>query len=42
MRFAEEKSVREIAEVLKRTEAVKQLQFRALEKLRQQMEDAHD
>ncbi|MGH9433472.1 MAG: RNA polymerase sigma factor [Terriglobia bacterium] len=35
MRFAEQKSVREIARELARTEgAVKQLQFRALEKLR--------
>jgi len=35
MRFAEEKSIREIAEALGRTEgAVKQLQFRALENLR--------
>ena len=37
MRFAEEKSIREIAEALGRSEgAVKQLQFRALEKLREQ------
>ena len=36
MRFAEEKSIREIADVLGRSEgAVKQLQFRALEKLRE-------
>jgi RNA polymerase sigma-70 factor (ECF subfamily) len=36
MRFAEEKSLREIAGVLGRSEgAVKQLQFRALEKLRE-------
>jgi len=35
MRFAEEKSIREIAEALGRSEgAVKQLQFRALENLR--------
>jgi RNA polymerase sigma-70 factor (ECF subfamily) len=35
MRFAEEKSIREIAQELKRTEgAVKQLQFRAMETLR--------
>jgi RNA polymerase sigma-70 factor, ECF subfamily len=35
MRFAEEKSIREIADALERTEgAVKQLQFRALENLR--------
>jgi RNA polymerase sigma-70 factor, ECF subfamily len=37
MRFAEEKSIREIAQELGRTEgAVKQLQFRALENLRKQ------
>jgi RNA polymerase sigma-70 factor, ECF subfamily len=37
MRFAEEKSIREIAKVLgKSTGAVKQLQFRAIEKLREQ------
>lgn len=37
MRFAEEKSVREIARALRRTEgAVRQLQFRGLEKLRAQ------
>jgi RNA polymerase sigma-70 factor (ECF subfamily) len=42
MRFVEEKSIREIAQGLKRTEgAVKQLQFRALEKLRASMEGAH-
>jgi len=42
MRFAEQKSIREIAQELKRTEgAVKQLQFRALEKLRAEMEGAH-
>ena len=41
MRFAEQKSIREIAEEIGRTEgAVKQLQFRALEKLRAQMEGA--
>ncbi len=35
MRFAEEKSIREIAEAIGRTEgAVKQLQFRAIENLR--------
>lgn len=40
LRFAEEKSVREIAQELGRTEgAVKQLQFRALEKLRTQFGD---
>jgi RNA polymerase sigma-70 factor (ECF subfamily) len=39
MRFAEEKSIREIAEALGRTEgAVKQLQFRGLQSLRAQME----
>jgi len=38
MRFAEEKSIREIAETLGRTEgAVKQLQFRALQNLRAQI-----
>jgi RNA polymerase sigma-70 factor (ECF subfamily) len=38
MRFAEEKNIREIAQALRRTEgAVKQLQFRALETLRQRM-----
>jgi RNA polymerase sigma-70 factor (ECF subfamily) len=38
MRFAEQKSIREIAQELGRTEgAVKQLQFRGLEKLRAQM-----
>jgi len=42
MRFAEEKSIREIAQQLKRSEgAVKQLQFRALTKLRSQMGGAH-
>ena len=38
MRFAEEKSIREIAAVLERSEgAVKQLQFRALENLRMKL-----
>jgi RNA polymerase sigma-70 factor, ECF subfamily len=38
LRFAEEMSIREIAQVLRRTEgAIKQLQFRALETLRQRM-----
>lgn len=38
MRFAEEKSIREIAEALGRTEgAVKQLQFRALQSLREEI-----
>jgi RNA polymerase sigma factor (sigma-70 family) len=38
MRFAEEKSIREIAEQLGRTEgAVKQLQFRGLQNLREHL-----
>ena len=42
MRFAEQKTIREIAQELKRTEgAIKQLQFRALEKLRADMEGAN-
>lgn len=41
-RFTEGKSIREIAQELGRTEgAIKQLQFRALEKLRAQMEGAN-
>ena len=41
MRFAEEKSIREIATAIGRSEgAVKQLQVRALQKLRAQMEGA--
>lgn len=41
MRFAEQMSIREIAEELQRSEgAVKQLQFRALETLRAQMRDS--
>jgi RNA polymerase sigma-70 factor (ECF subfamily) len=41
-RFTEGKSIREIAQELRKTEgAVKQLQFRALEKLRAEMEGAH-
>jgi len=41
-RFVEQKSIRDIAQELKRTEgAIKQLQFRALEKLRTSMEGAH-
>lgn len=41
-RFVEQRSIREIAEQLGKSEgAVKQLQFRALEKLRSQMEGAH-
>ncbi len=42
LRFVEQKSIREIAQELKRTEgAIKQLQFRALEKLRASMEGAN-
>jgi len=42
LRFVEQKSIKEIASELQRTEgAVKQLQFRALEKLRAQMEGAN-
>ncbi len=42
MRFAEEKSIREIAQALGRSEgAVKQLQFRALQNLRSRMEGAN-
>ncbi len=42
MRFAEEKSIREIAQELRRTEgAVKQLQFRALEALRARASEIH-
>ena len=42
LRFVEEKSIREIADELRRTEgAIKQLQFRALEKLRASMEGAN-
>ena len=42
LRFVEQKSIREIAEELGRSEgAVKQLQFRAIETLRAQMEGAH-
>ncbi len=41
-RFVEQKSIREIAQDLKRTEgSIKQLQFRALEKLRVSMEGAN-
>ena len=40
MRFAEEKSIRQIAGELDRSEgAVKQLQFRALESLRKRLQD---
>jgi RNA polymerase sigma-70 factor (ECF subfamily) len=42
-RFVEQKSVREIAQELGRSEgAVKQLQFRALENLRSQVRDDHE
>jgi RNA polymerase sigma-70 factor (ECF subfamily) len=42
MRFVEQKSIREIAQELGRTEgAVKQLQLRAIENLRAQMEGSH-
>jgi RNA polymerase sigma-70 factor (ECF subfamily) len=42
MRFVEQKSIREIAEELGRSEgAVKQLQLRAIENLRAQMEGSH-
>jgi RNA polymerase sigma-70 factor (ECF subfamily) len=42
MRFVEQKSIREIARELGRSQgAVKQLQFRALENLRAQMEAVH-
>jgi RNA polymerase sigma-70 factor (ECF subfamily) len=42
LRFAEQKSIREIAAEMGRTEgAIKQLQFRALEKLRATMEGAN-
>ena len=41
MRFAEEKSIREIAHEIGRSEgAVKQLQFRALQNLRAQLRSA--
>jgi RNA polymerase sigma-70 factor (ECF subfamily) len=43
LRFIEQKSIREIAQELRRTEgAVKQLQFRALESLRACMRDTHE
>jgi RNA polymerase sigma-70 factor (ECF subfamily) len=42
LRFAEQKNIREIAQEMRRTEgAIKQLQFRALKKLRAQMEGAN-
>ena len=41
-RFVEQRSIREIAQQLGKSEgAVKQLQFRALERLRSQMESAY-
>jgi len=41
-RFVEQRSIREIAAAMQRSEgAVKQLQFRALQYLREQMEGAH-
>jgi RNA polymerase sigma-70 factor (ECF subfamily) len=43
MRFAEEKSIRDIAHALKKSEgAIKQLQFRALQSLRNRMSGAHE
>jgi DNA-directed RNA polymerase specialized sigma24 family protein len=43
MRFAEEKSIRDIAQALRKTEgAIKQLQFRALQNLRDRMSGADD
>ena len=42
MRFGEEKSIEEIARALKKTEgAVKQLQLRALRRLRSRMDEKH-
>jgi RNA polymerase sigma-70 factor (ECF subfamily) len=42
MRFVEQKSIREIAQALERSEgAVKQLQLRAIQNLRTQMEGSH-
>jgi RNA polymerase sigma-70 factor (ECF subfamily) len=42
LRFAEEKNIREIAHELRRTEgAVKQLQFRALQKLRERLKESY-
>ena len=41
-RFVEQRSIREVAQELKKTEgAVKQLQFRAIHALRAQMEEQH-
>lgn len=43
MRFAEEKSIRDIAQALRKTEgAIKQLQFRALQNLRDRMSGANE
>jgi RNA polymerase sigma-70 factor, ECF subfamily len=43
MRFAEEKGIREIAQELKRSEgAIKQLQFRGIQSLREQMKASQD
>ena len=43
LRFVEQRSVREIAQELQRTEgAVRQLQFRALESLRARIRDTHE
>ena len=43
MRFAEQRSIREVARAIRRTEgAVKQLQFRALQNLRAHLGDADD
>ena len=42
-RFVEQRSIREIAQELRRSEgAVKQLQFRALETLRARMKEGHE
>ena len=43
MRFVEEKSIKEVARAVRKTEgAVKQLQFRALSHLRARMEGADE
>ena len=43
MRFAEEKSIRDIAQALRKSEgAIKQLQFRAIQNLRDRMSGADD
>jgi RNA polymerase sigma-70 factor (ECF subfamily) len=42
LRFGQEKSIREIAQEIRRTEgAVKQLQFRAIQTLRERMKESH-